>query len=448
VDSSADGREKLTVTVYNQNFGVVRDRRSVALGEGHVELSYGDVAAHVQPETVHIRALDDPESLSVLEQNYRYDLLTPETLLKKSIGKTIRVYRYNEKLGTEEAKPAEVLAVDPSVVLRIDGQVTYDFQGRLAFPEVPENLVSEPTLVWLLDSRRPKQRVEVTYLTRGIQWSADYVLVLDADDRRGDLTGWVTLANESGTSYENAELKLVAGDVQRTVRQEEVPVADQYAPPMASGGAALKEEGLFEYHLYTLSRPTTVRDKEQKQVSLIEAHDIGLVKTLVFEGVQYYFRDILRAPPPPQKVGVFLEFRNEEKNQLGLPLPKGVVRVYKADKSGAKQFLGEDRIDHTPRDEKVRIKLGEAFDVVGERRQLRFTALGTCSSESAWQIELRNHKDTAETVEVVEPVGGDWEVFDPSHPPRREDASTLKFTVQVPARGETRVAYRIRSRWC
>ncbi|HEY8944668.1 MAG TPA: DUF4139 domain-containing protein [Polyangiaceae bacterium] len=451
VGSDATAREAVAITVYNQNFGVVRERRGVALGRGHVELSYADVAAHIQPETVHIRSLDDPSSLAVLEQNYRYDLLTPETLLEKSVGKTIKVYRYNEKLGTEEAKAAEVLAVEQGVVLRIDGQVTYDFQGRFAFPEVPPNLVAKPTLVWLLESTRPKQRVEVSYLTRGINWSADYVLVLDASDRIGDLTGWVTLANESGTSYEDAQLKLVAGDVQRV--QPPPPVAPDsdlsYAPaPMAAGAPAFKEEGLFEYHLYALQRPTTIRDKEQKQVSLIEAHGVGVRKKLVFAGQQYFFRSSLPGPMPKQKVGVFLELKNEEKNRLGIPLPKGVLRVYKADGGGAQQFVGEDSIDHTPRDEEIRVRLGEAFDVVAERKQIRFSVLGECSSESEWQVQLRNHKDVPETVEVLEPVGGDWEVFAPSHQPQREDAGTLKFEVPVPAKGETTIRYRVRARWC
>lgn len=448
VSSGAEGRTQVAITVYNQNFGVVREQRTVALGRGHVELAYGDVAAHIQPETVHIRSLD-PASLSVLEQNYRYDLLSPETLLAKSVGKTIKVYRYDERSGTERETTAEVLAVEQGVVLRIDGQVTYDFKGRLAFPGIPENLVEKPTLVWLLESRQPKQTVEVTYLTRGIHWAADYVLVLDAADKRGDLTGWVTLANETGTSYENAELKLVAGDVQR-VAPTPMPALEadmEYAPPPPAA-PAFREESLFEYHLYALSRPTTLRDKEQKQVSLIEAHDIGLKKKLVFEGAQHYFRDSLRSPLPSQKVGVFIDLRNEERSGLGLPLPKGVVRVYKADQSGSKQFVGEDRIDHTPRDEEIRIKLGEAFDVVGERRQLRYSALGTCGSETEWQIQLRNHKDVPETVEVVEPVGGDWEVLQPSHPPVRKDANTLKFEVSVPARGATTVRYQLRSRWC
>lgn len=454
VESRAAGaRENVAITVYNQNFGLVREERRVALGTGKVELAFADVAKEVQPETVHVRSLDNPEELSVLEQNYRFDLLSPETLLKKSLGKTINVYRYNEKLGTEEVKSAEVLAVENGVVLRIDGQVTSNFSGRFAFPEVPPALVSEPTLVWLFESQKPNHRLEVTYLTRGLNWSADYVLVLGADDKTGDLTGWVTLGNQSGQSYENARLKLVAGDVGRvSPDQDRIAGRARTAMPMAPPAPQFREESLFEYHLYSLGRPTTLRDREQKQVSLVEAQGFGLTKKLVFEGSAQYYRTLLRGPLPKAKVAAFLEFMNSEKNGLGFPLPKGVLRVYKASQSGAQEFVGEDRIDHTPKDEKLRVRLGESFDVVGERTQIRYSALGNCAAESEWSIVLRNHKPNAETVEILEPVGVgsglDWELLESTHPAQRESVERLKFEVSVPAQAETTVRYRIRARWC
>jgi hypothetical protein len=447
--SDASTRTHVGVTVYNQSFGLVREQRRVQLGEGLVELAYADVAAELDAQTVHIKSLDDAAALSVLEQNYRYDLLTPETLLKKFVGKTISVYRYNEQLGTDEKKAAEVLAVEKGVVLRIDGQVTYDFPGRYAFPGVPENLLSKPTLVWLLSSKKPQQSLEVTYLTRGLNWSADYVLVLAADDKTSDLTGWVSLSNESGASFENAELKLVAGDVQRVTAQPPLP----HSPVMMKKEAAqsarqFKEEGLFEYHLYTLERPTTLRDKEKKQVSLLEAHDIGVQKKLIFKGAEQFFQPLQFAPITNQKVGVFVELKNSEANHLGQPLPKGVVRVYKADQSGAKQFVGEDSIDHTARDEQIRIKLGEAFDVVADRKQMRTSQLGSCLVESEWEITLKNHKDVAERVEVQEPTGGDWEVVKSSQAARRNDAHSFSFDVALSARGESKLTYTVRVRSC
>ncbi len=447
--SSAKQREKVAITVYNQNFGLVREIRKLELGEGKVSLEYRDVSAHIQPETVHIKSLSGDDALTVMEQNYRYDLLNPQKLLEKYVDKKIKVYRYNEKLGREEMKEAKVLAVEQGTVLEIDGEVTYDVPGRFAFPEVPANLIAKPSLVWLLGSRKTQQRVEVSYLTQNLNWVADYVMVVGDDDKVGDLNGWVTLTNQSGTDYEDAQLKLVAGDVQR-VQPESTPTMDYAAQAEAPAAPReqFKEEGFFEYHLYTLERSTTLLDKEQKQVTLLEAHDIGIKKKLIFWGASHYYRGNYGQVVSNQKVGVYLDIKNSKDNRLGMALPKGTVRVYKADKSGAKQFIGEDRIDHTPRDEEIRIKMGEAFDVVGDRKQMEWNAIGSCVSESSWEIELRNHKDVAERVEVFEPIGGDWSMLQSSHKHTKKDANTFTFDVEVPSRGKTKVTYRVRVRWC
>jgi hypothetical protein len=450
--SSAKQREKVAITVYNQNFGLVREIRKLDLGEGRVSLEFRDVSAHIQPETVHIKSLDGEDDLAVLEQNYRYDLLTPEKLLEKYVDKKVKVFRWNEKLGRDEMKEAKVLATEGGLVMEIDGEVTYGFPGRISFPQVPANLIAKPALVWLLGSHRAQQRVEVTYLTQNLNWVADYVMVVGEDDKLGDLTGWVTLANQSGTSYENAQLKLVAGDVQRVTppmttatpgyAADEASIRPQRAPPQ------FKEEGFFEYHLYTLERPTSLLDKETKQVTLLEGHDIGIKKKLIFYGAEYYYRGQYGEVVSNQKVGVYLDMKNSKANHLGMPMPKGIVRVYKADKSGAKQFIGEDSIDHTPRDEDIRIKMGESFDVVGDRKQMTWNAVSSCVSESEWEIELRNHKDAKEVVEVYEPVNGDWEILKSSHKHTKKDSKTFTFEVDVPARGQTKITYRVRVRWC
>jgi hypothetical protein len=444
---SSDGdRSKVSITVYNSGFGLVREVRDLKdLGTGRVALEIRDVASTVQPETVAVKGT----GLRVLEQNYRFDLLTPETLLEKYVGRNVRAYRYHEATGKEDVVEAKVLSVAGSPVLQIGNEITFGYPGRLAFPEVPADLIPKPTLVWLVDSTQPKQSVEVSYLAQNMSWKADYVFVVNPTDDRGDLVGWVTLQNQTGATYRDAELKLVAGDVNRVQPEEQYPVARAYkAAPAPAAGSAFREEGLFEYHLYTLDRPTTVRDKEQKQVTLLEAAGIGVTKKLIFFGQTYWFRGQYGEIAKNQKVGVYLDFKNTEANHLGLPLPKGTVRVYKADKSGAKQFVGEDAIDHTPRDEKVRIKMGEAFDVVADRKQMEWKALGGCVSESAWEIEIRNHKDEAVHVEVREPAGGDWTIIDSSLPATKEDANTFTFDVPVPKRGATKVKYRVRVRWC
>jgi hypothetical protein len=286
-------------------------------------------------------------------------------------------------------------------------------------------------------------------LTQGLDWHADYVLSVDADDKLGDLNGWVTLKNETGTSYQNAELKLVAGDVQRVMPTPgPIMLNSKSKAPMMAPAPQFKEEGLFEYHLYALDRPTTLLDKEQKQVSLLSASNIALDKKLIFFGAPQWFRGNYGQVVQNQKVGVYLDLQNKQQNQLGMPLPKGTVRVYKSDKSGQKQFIGEDAIEHTPRDEKIRIKLGEAFDVVADRNEVSWSALSTCASESAWEIKLRNHKDTAESVEIDEAAGGDWELLFSSLPATKKDSRTFTFDVQLAPRSETKLTYRVRVRWC
>jgi len=446
--STARDRKQVSITVYNQNFGLVREQRELsALPNGRVTLEFQDVAATIQPETVHIHAAN-ADALRVLEQNYRYDLISPQTLLEKYVGKRLKVYRYHTNDGKEDAVDADLLAVANGPVLSINGEVTFDYGGRFALPALPPNLIARPTLSWLLENKAPRQNLEVTYLAQEMNWSADYVLLLNPQETKADLTGWVTLVNQSGAAYENAELKLVAGTVNRV--QPVAPPMPRYAKAeMASAGApAFREEGLLEYHLYTLSRPTTLLHNEKKQVTLLEAQGIGVTKKLIFNGQDYWYRGNYGEVVSNQKVGVYLDIQNTEKNRLGMPLPKGTLRVYKSDKAGSRQFVGEDAIDHTPRDEKVRVKLGEAFDVVADRKQLKYSELGSCSSESSWRVELKNHKDVAVEIEDNEPVSGDWTIVSSSHPATRQDARRFSFTVQVPARGKVTLEYVVRVRWC
>ncbi len=446
--STADDRQSVSITVYNQNFGLVREVRDLSLGVGRVALEFRDVAAQIQPETVHIRSLRRDDGLVVLEQNYQYDLLNPQKLLEKYVGRTVKVYRYNERTGRDEEFEAEVLSVNQGTILRIGNEITFNFPGRFAFPEIPDNLIAKPTLVWLVETDREQERVEVSYLTQSLNWKSDYVFVVNDDDTQGDLTGWVTLTNQSGTSYEDATLKLVAGEVQRVTPDVRAMMEADAVRMARAREPQFTEEGFFEYHLYTLERSTTLRQNEQKQVTLLEASQIAIEKQLIFYGAAQYYRGSYGQVLSNQKVGVYLDFDNARANNLGMPLPKGIVRVYKADASGAQQFIGEDQIDHTPRDERVRIRMGEAFDVVGDRRQMDYTVLSSCVSESTWEITLRNHKDEDVELEVVEPVGGDWEILSSSHTPRKLDSRTFAFTVAVERHKETKVTYRVRVRWC
>jgi hypothetical protein len=447
--SEASERKSVSITVYNSDFGLVREVRELkGLPKGQVALEFRDVASTIQPQTVAVKALGDASALSVLEQNYRYDLLTPETLLQKFVGRNVRAYRYHEATGKEDATDAKLLSVEGGAILQIGSELTFNYPGRLAFSELPPNLIAKPTLVWLVDSRTPDPSIEVTYLAQALGWSADYVLVLDENEASAGLVGWVTLVNNTGASYRNAALKLVAGDVNRVQPQAYGGASMKRMAMSAPAAPAFREEGLLEYHLYTLARPTDVLDKEQKQVTLLEASGVGIQKKLIFDGQQYWYQSRQGELVKDQKVGVYLDFQNSTQNHLGMPLPKGTVRIYKADKSGAKQFVGEDNIDHTPRDERVRLEAGQAFDVVADRKQVSWSSLGDCSAESAWTIDLRNHKDEDVSVEVREPAGGDWQVVKSSLRPEKDDAHSFHFDVPVPKRGKTQLAYTVRVRWC
>ncbi|MFW6199249.1 MAG: DUF4139 domain-containing protein [Gemmatimonadota bacterium] len=447
--SSAEERDSVSITVYNQNFGLVREIRTLDLRSGRLFLEFGDVASGIQPETVHIRPLGG-SPLQVLEQNYQYDLLNPRKLLEKYVGREVTVYRTNPETGEEEGITAEVLSVDEGPILRIGDEITFDYPGRFGFPEVPDNLIAKPTLLWRLDAPGGSQQVEVTYLTNSLNWKSDYVMTLNEDDDAASLTGWVTLTNQSGASYDDARLQLVAGDVQRVtggVRPEAARRA-MMTEAQAMDAAGFEERGFFEYHLYTLGRRADVVNNEQKQVTLLESDELAVEKQLVFHGATHNYRGQHGQVTSDQNVGVFLDFENSEGNGLGMPLPKGTVRVYKRDHTGAQQFIGEDLIDHTPRDETLRIKMGEAFDVVGDRRQTDYDVISSCVSESAWEVSLRNHKDEDVTVTLVEPVGGDWDIVSSSHRYEQQDAWTFTFEPEVEAGGETVVRYRVRVRWC
>ncbi|HSB77280.1 MAG TPA: DUF4139 domain-containing protein [Candidatus Methylomirabilis sp.] len=438
------GEQKdVAITVYNGNLGLVRDTRELSLGPGTHEVRFMDVAAQIDPTTVHLKSLRDAAGLHVLEQNYEYDLLSPQKLLDKFVGKKV-------KLMTPDGSQVDALLLSNNngPIYEINGQIHLGHPGRVILPDIPENLISKPTLVWLLQNATAQpQRVEVSYLTGGITWKADYVVVLNAKDSGGDLSGWVTLDNKSGATYTDAALKLVAGDVNRVRPRPEMKAMLEAASRAAAPAPQFQEESFFEYHLYSLERRTTIKQNQTKQVSLLDAADIPIKKELRFYGASQFFRSQWAQPIPNQKVSVYLEIANTEKNHLGMPLPQGTVRVYKAAADKSLQFIGEDAIDHTPKDEKVRIKMGEAFDVVAERTQKDWKKIASGVYETEWEIQVRNHKPEDVQVTVIEPVPGDWEVVKANLPPEKTDAHTLQFKLDVPKDGKTSVNYRVRMRW-
>jgi len=445
VKITAAEQRDVMITVYNGNLGLVKDVREVRLDAGLIETHFMDVAAQIDPTSVLLRSLTDPAGLKILEQNYEYDLLSSEKLMEKYVGRKVRLYQSN---GTfQEA----TLLSTRGPVYDINGQIHMGHFGSVVLPALPENLVSKPTLAWLLRNTRPApQRVEASYLTGGISWKSDYVMLINATDSRADLTGWVTINNQSGATYRDAALKLVAGDVNRAASRDDSRRAMEMAAKAASPAVAdreFKSEGFFEYHLYTLDGRTTIKESQTKQLTLLSAADIPVDKRFIYYGAASYHRTQYGVPISNQKVGVYLDIRNTKENRLGVPLPKGKVRVYKADVSGSQQLIGEDWIDHTPKDERVRIKMGEAFDVVGERVQKDWKRIGSNLYEIEWEITLRNHKKEAVTVEVIEPMPGDWEILRSTQPHEKVEAFTARWKIPVPKEGVATLGYRTRVRF-
>jgi hypothetical protein len=451
VTSTQQDQKELAVTVYNSNVALVRDVRRLRLPAGTLDLRYMDIAAQVNPATVHIVSLSAPKDLNVLEQNYEYDLLSPQKLLQKYVGKELTLVRLvTENNSTKEVSvKATLLALNEGPVWKVgNGIITGMGADRYVFPDLPENLYSKPTLIWLLENNKAgEQTVEASYLTNQVNWNADYVLTIRSDQKTADLNGWVTVINNSGTAFRNAQLQLVAGEVHRV--SEARPVAPRPMAMRAAAGVAggFVQEPISEYHLYTLERRTNLQDKETKQISLLDATGVSFDKIFEVDGQQYYYHNAQRPGEPiKEPVEVHIKFKNSQENSLGIPLPAGTVRVYQGDSKGRVQFIGEDRIGHTPKDETLDLHIGNAFDVVAERKQTDFKAYGR-AFEFAFEISLRNHKPEPITVVVNEPIGGDWTMLDSNYKYEKTAAFAAQFKVPVAANAESVLKYRVRVQW-
>ena len=452
--TTARDRQSVNITVYNSNLGLVRETRRLTLPNGQIALRFADVTAQIRPETVHLSSLTAPAALRILEQNYQYDLLNPAKLLDKFVGKeiTLVLRRYQNNTESFEPVQATLLSNNGGQVWRINGQIVINPSNiaEMRFPDLPKNLVATPTLVWDLENRETgPQSIEASYLTGGMNWRADYVLLVNADDTKGDLQGWVTLTNASGATFEDARLQLVAGNVNRVSEERNFALAGAMLRKEADSVSQFQEQGFFEYHMYTLQRPATIRDNETKQVSLLEAAGFDVKKEFVLNGQRYYYTGYNNPGAAiKEKVGVYVQFRNSQTNKLGMPLPAGTIRLYKKDDKGNQQFIGEDKIDHTPKDEDVRVKVGDAFDIVAERKQTDYRVVVTGHMyEYAYEIKIRNHKDGPVTVVVNEPIGGDWEMVSSTFKAEKTAAFAAQFQVPVAKDGEATLAYRVRVKY-
>lgn len=449
-------------------FGVVKRVESVAFDEGMQEIAFTDVAQFIDPTTVSFLDLQSPEATTVLEQQFKFDLVSPEKLVENYLGREITLMLPRED-GTYEPRSGTLLsATQGHFVLENEGEgvelIPRNGDVQVQLGELPGGLITKPTLLWLVNSEEAGARpVRTTYQTGGITWQAAYNLVLAEDEQSASLGAWVTLMNLSGASYPDAKLKLIAGDVQRIQppRPEMMHRRDHYAMEMAAADAGFEEKPFFEYHLYTLPRRTTVHQNSTQQITLFPtAHDVNVEKVLVYYGLPEAAQ--WGTFPKPRvdrdlggqsntKVDVYVQFDNAEENSLGVPLPRGKMRVYKEDQAdGTLEFVGEDLIDHTPRNEEVLIKLGQAFDVVGERTQVDFSIDQRAHTMTeTFRIQVRNHKDEPVTVQIRENLyrWTNWEIVEASDEWEKVDARTIHFPVEVPAGGEKTVTYTVRYTW-
>lgn len=457
-------------------YAVVKEVRDIDVDAGISEIRFTDVAEFIDPTTVSFLDLTDPDGTRVLEQNFQFDLVSPSKILERYIDHEITIVEETE-MGNgatmKSHKPARLLSVNQGqVVLQMEDGLRFlpASDASLRLPALPEGLITRPTLVWKVNARTGGPRLaQTTYQTDGMTWRADYNLILNEDDTAGDLGAWVTLMNVSGASFDHANLKLVAGDVQRIKSDRSRPAVMRGV----EGGQffdeteGFEEKSFFEYHLYTLPRPTDIRSNTTQQITLFPtARGVSTEKVLVYYGFpdsQYYLgsgravtdRDL--GSDSNKKVDVYIRFENEEENRLGVPLPAGKIRVYKVDEDdttgragGSLEFVGEDVIDHTPRDQEVLIKLGQAFDVVGERKVTNFSVdTNRRVLTETIEVTLSNAKDQPQRVIVRETLyrWTNCEVHNNSDPFEEVDARTIHFPVDVPARGEKKVSFTARYTW-
>jgi hypothetical protein len=441
-------RSAIAVTIYNDGQALVRDTRTLPLHAGHNKIAFRDVAASIRPETTSVRALSG-SGFALLEQNYEFDLLTPNALLSKYVGKEITVIHTNHATGAETSEKATVLSTNDGVVLRYADRIETGVSGRIAFGSVPATLRDRPTLSLLLDSPRGgNQAVELMYLANQMTWKADYIANVNTNGDRMQLNGWVTLTNQSGAAFENAHLQLVAGTLNRVRERRDTLVRKTVEYAAAPAAQPMQEEKLGDYHLYTLDRPTTILENQTKQVALLSAAEIPVKREYVLQSENAYWW--YQGPHPEMQKGlkpsVYLRFENKG-GDLGVPLPAGIMRVYMKDANGGAQLVGEDAIAHTAKGEKVGLRLGEAFDITADRVQTDYKSLSSRMSQSSYKIEIRNADRKAVTVTVREPLQGDWTITKETQNHVKESSGTASWQINVPADGKAVLEYTAVAKW-
>ncbi|MGB2868709.1 MAG: DUF4139 domain-containing protein [Bacteroidota bacterium] len=469
----AGERTSVDLTVYNSNLALVREERTMSLAKGFNRVVVPDIPATIDGTSLHFSSLTDASAVRVLEQNFQYDLVHQAKLLEKYVGKEVEFIRFNEETKKEYTVRAKLLSTgwqaQPGInqyysgqmIAEVNGKIEINPSGWLVLPSLPEGLILKPQLEWLVtNSRAGEHKTEISYLASQLSWICNYVILLNAEDTRADLTGWVTLKNNSGTTFKNAGLKLVAGDVNIVQEPQHNYGALSMKARATDETAQFTQKELFEYKLYTLQRRTDLADNETKQIELTSARNVQSNKIFVYDGLgvswrgwynNYSYREQGSfGQQSNPKVGVYVTLKNEEKAGLGIPLPKGKVRVYKRDDDGKEQFIGEDEIDHTPKDEEIRLYLGNAFDIVGSRAQSNFrTVVSGHVYDETFEIKVRNHKKEAVEVVIYEHPWrwNDWDITSSTAKWEKVDQTTVRIPVHITADEEKTVKYTIRYSW-
>jgi hypothetical protein len=456
------------LTIYNQNFAVVRDTVPLDLKGGVNEVKYGDMTAQLEPDSVILRDPAGKLKLQILEQSYRNDPVSQPFLLSFYEGKMLEFF-VRETNKPDHAVQGKIIRSgygaggqnQTQPIIEVDGKLQFSLPGEPRFPALGDDTILNPTLTWKLNSSAAgKFDAELAYITGGLSWHADYNIVAEEKSDIIDLVGWVTFDNQSGKTFRDAKIKLMAGDVNK-VQPQSAPMMRAFAAKSAMAmdeAAPVTEKAFSEFHLYTISRPATLRDHESKQVEFVRAQGVSAPRLYVYDGatMSYGVWPMYRGSgdygiPTNKKVWVLREFKNAEANHLGMPLPKGRLRFYQEDKDDASlQFIGENDIDHTPKDETVRVYVGNSFDLAGERRRTDYKVNNANNwMEEAFEIKLRNHKKEPVEIRVVEHLSryDNWEVKEKSDEFKKLDSSTIEFRVPLKPDEEKIVTYRVNYTW-
>ncbi len=438
------------LTIYGNNFAMVRERRSFKLPGASAQLVMGGVPRELQAETAFLQVLKG-DAVRVTEQIFNFDVLTPQKLLERAVGGEVSVISVNPGNGREITERARVLSINDGLVLEINGKIHTNHPGRLVFDSLPAGTRARPALIMSVTGKGAQDvEAELSYLTGGLAWRPDYVAQYDSDSGRMDLLAWATVTNATGTNFPNAKMKLIAGDVNRSrpapppmpMRAYKAEAADMAMAQSFAGSIA--PTASLATHVYTIPKLTSLGPFETKQLGLLNAQAIPVRRQLTVRSEPHFYMQQMRGQPQEARAAIELTFTNTTAAKLGTPLPGGIVRVYGQDAEGAPQFMGEDTIQHTAAGGDISLNLGNDFDVPVQREQLNYVRATDNITLTTWRVTVSNAKSRPVTVRVIEPIPGSWEIAKESHAHTKPDAGSALWTLEVPAKGKTVLEYTAR----